>query len=241
MKYIAAIAKAIRDTWLIIGIALALVVGSETFYRLLLEDEQPAADLANPKAITLATRGPKRGPPHPYQEATWYAPWLEARRRAYINGDVTYDPYRGWWPRGVTHAGLNVNAAGIRRTVQPALAGKPRKRSVYLFGGSTIWGFTARDHATIPSLLAARLAEAGDGWTLQLGVYCDAQYVSSEVERFGRQSSFHVLPILLDGQACFRLCWGSYPSHDAAKRARDLPSALRSSGAFPQKSSTVLR
>jgi len=161
MKLIIGIAKAIRDAWIVFGVALALVVGSEVFYRMLLEDKEFAFDLPNPMAIVGATRGPRGGPPHPYQDTAWYAPWLKAREGAYINGNVTYDPYRGWWPRTVAHVGLHVDAAGIRRTVQPALRDDQEKRSVYLFGGSTMWGFSARDHATIPSLLAARLAEAG--------------------------------------------------------------------------------
>jgi hypothetical protein len=42
------------------------------------------------------------------------------------------------------------------------LQGEPAsRRRVFLFGGSAMWGFTARDPATIPSVVAAQLAAAG--------------------------------------------------------------------------------
>lgn len=51
----------------------------------------------------------------------------------------------------------NVDADGVRRTVQATPSG-PR---VFMFGGSSLWGFHARDAHTIPSLVSEELARLG--------------------------------------------------------------------------------
>ncbi len=75
----------------------------------------------------------------------------------------------------------------------------------------------------------ARRIGAGDGWTLQLLVACDPQNAAKRVAQGGPAEQLYVLPRMLDGRSCFRLCWGRYPSREAALAARDLPSGLRES------------
>ena len=100
------------------------------------------------------------------------------------------------------------------------------------------------DDASPPSAPAIRLAERaatdlerlaaiGDGWTAQLAVLCDRTRVAHLLERFGEHASFYVLPSLQGDSACFRICWNRYAEREAARRADDLPPALRAIEARP--------
>ena len=54
---------------------------------------------------------------------------------------------------------MNVDSLGRRLTPQSAQAGAPHR--VLLLGGSTMWGYTARDSFTIPALVARALRRRG--------------------------------------------------------------------------------
>jgi len=61
------------------------------------------------------------------------------------------------WAKGEYHGKYtNVNSSNVRKTWNPEnFNAKPK--TVYVFGGSTIWGFGARDDYTIPSQLSKLL------------------------------------------------------------------------------------
>jgi hypothetical protein len=61
------------------------------------------------------------------------------------------------------HPGLTVDANGYRLTVAPAATWGADSPEIFLFGGSAMWGFTARDAFTIPSRVAVHLAREGLG------------------------------------------------------------------------------
>lgn len=93
---------------------------------------------------------------HPFAGQDWYLDFLRAR-------DGTrekYDPWRGYWAYPTTSPHLNVDSAGYRVTLQPTASGQGR-RTVFLLGGSAMWGYTARDSMTIASLVAAGLHAVG--------------------------------------------------------------------------------
>jgi lysophospholipase L1-like esterase len=63
--------------------------------------------------------------------------------------------------RGVEFDGefINQDRDGIRATWAPDYDNNTAKTNIYMFGGSTLWGFHARDDHTIPSYLAKYLHE----------------------------------------------------------------------------------
>jgi lysophospholipase L1-like esterase len=71
-----------------------------------------------------------------------------------------YVPFVGWKTRAYQTAHMNVDADGIRRTV-----GNPEKSdiSLYLFGGSAMWGEGHADETTIPSLIASSVNQKSPG------------------------------------------------------------------------------
>lgn len=83
---------------------------------------------------------------------------------------VDWAPFVQWWQRPVSTEWFTIDGRGLRVTVQPEAANPVR---ILALGGSTMMGMGARDAATIPSLLAARLSARGhavhlDNWG-QLG------------------------------------------------------------------------
>jgi len=80
-------------------------------------------------------------------------------------------PYRG--------ANINIDAQGIRQTWNASSAPTPGQPRMFMFGGSTMWGWGARDEFTIPSLVAKRLAETARPapWVVNYG---ETGYVSTQ-------------------------------------------------------------
>jgi hypothetical protein len=137
-----------RDAWLIAGLSLLLFVGLEVGVRVY-------ERLFPPRASQT-----KRATADPYAGSSWFPAWRVARDRHVCCWNIDFDPYRGWWVRPGRHEGLEVDASGHRHTTRSIPAGDAPRR-VFLLGGSTMWGYTVRDAATIPSLVDTELARAG--------------------------------------------------------------------------------
>lgn len=137
----------LRDAWLIAGIALLLFLGLEAAYR--------GASAVRRVAVPAAP-DPRTSPQHPYAGQPWWPEWL---RQDVARGPYRFDPYRTWWRAPVSGTLAHVDSLGRRVTVQPPSPDAPRR--VFLFGGSVMWGVTARDSFTIPSLVAAELTARG--------------------------------------------------------------------------------
>jgi hypothetical protein len=146
---LARIGSAIRDGWLMLGLTLvfflALEFGYRGIHRLRGQGAKPVTSAAD---STL----------HPYAHAAWWGPYqgqdgLGVRKNR-------YDPYRGFWTIPATSRYVNIDSAGRRVTPQPPVTGE-HPRQLFMLGGSTMWGYTARDSFTIPALTAAALRERG--------------------------------------------------------------------------------
>jgi len=73
-----------------------------------------------------------------------------------------------------------------------------------------------------------RLLDSGESYTVQLMVSCDPDNARRVLGLIGGTSRLYVLPVELDGKACYRLCWGSYPTRESAERATDIPASFDS-------------
>lgn len=138
--------RAIRDGWLVIGLALALVTCIELTYR----------------AQGFARRGlraPSVGsvPQGLYTRERWYADYVAEFSASSV---VKWRPYVYWRRRPYSGVYVTVDSFGRRRTVQPEPLG-PTHRDVWMFGGSTMWGTGQRDSMTIASSAARELSERG--------------------------------------------------------------------------------
>lgn len=81
--------------------------------------------------------------------------WREQKRQL----SLEYHPFGLWRSRPFAGETIQVDGAGIRRTLHSRC--EPGDDVVWLFGGSSMWGFGSPDRETIPSLLGKRYADAG--------------------------------------------------------------------------------
>ena len=140
-------ARGLRTACLIGALSIAALIMVEVAYRSY-EKLRPARSSAEVES--------------PIAREPWFGAWMEIRQRHIYGAFVDPDPYRGWWVRPGRYEGfLTIEPSGYRRTVQTLQGDPASRRHVFLFGGSTMWGYTARDPSTIPSFVAAQLRAAG--------------------------------------------------------------------------------
>ncbi len=87
-------------------------------------------------------------------------PWADELFKEYHETKLGFDQYTGWKTEEYRGSYINVDGQGSRMTINPAAAGGGPD-TVFMFGGSLIWGAYVRDEGTIPSLLSKDLAERG--------------------------------------------------------------------------------
>jgi hypothetical protein len=96
-----------------------------------------------------------------YRNAAWKRAYFQELRQSL--GRWRWHPYTYWTLDEFHGRYLNVDAGGIRRSWNrrsddPKSGQRPLQ--IFMFGGSTMWGFGARDDYTIPSLVAKSLDSA---------------------------------------------------------------------------------
>jgi hypothetical protein len=152
----------LRDAWIVAGLSLALLVALEVAYR---TEASVSRTLSGARQVA-----PEISPEHPNAREQWWTDIFTLRDSA-LTGKIRYDPFRGWWPLEHHSRAINVDSNGLRVTVQPrhdapvVSSSRPlvlsASRSVYLLGGSVMWGWVVRDSFTIPSRVAAELHRRG--------------------------------------------------------------------------------
>ncbi|HSH75951.1 MAG TPA: SGNH/GDSL hydrolase family protein, partial [Longimicrobiales bacterium] len=134
----------LRDAWVVTGLTILLFLALEGLFRL-----QGAARrvLAPPAPEILYD-----------SEPPWWPDQL-AHERA-VDRTVRWAPYIhvDYGPHPAT--GATIEESGVRTTVHPAPVAA-QERTVFLFGGSTMFGTYQRDSETIASNLAKLLHESG--------------------------------------------------------------------------------
>ena len=144
--------------WLGIGVALLCVALCDAVLRVALKPGKSLRVDANTVAVArenMAANGSERGywQEHEAARDTQWQPFVYFRRK----------PYAGTL--------IHVDAHGFRATVNPTHS--ENQRSVWLFGGSTVWGTGVSDAHT----LASELARAASVQVLNFG---ETGYVSAQ-------------------------------------------------------------
>ncbi len=86
---------------------------------------------------------------------------------------VNFHPYYHWKQPRYAGKYINIDAAGVRKTVRDpdVVVGK----KIFMFGGSTLWGHGSPDEGTIPSIVQSLLGDAYDVYN-----YGEDGFVSSQ-------------------------------------------------------------
>jgi lysophospholipase L1-like esterase len=144
--------KSLQTGWSILGITLVVLLLTEGGLRLTFALRDRLNVPSNPDRRILAEG---------YGGATW--PTEHFREIASL--EERWQPYVTFRPKPFRGSTIVIGPEGLRATWQaPAPSGnRPGSRPVklLLLGGSSLWGFGARDDQTIPSLLARNLHERG--------------------------------------------------------------------------------
>ena len=134
------------------------------------------------------------------------APWANTLADEWRPSNVfSYEAYVGWERQPFQGQTINIDATGVRKS-EPSHceAGDKPVFTIWMFGGSTIWGAGVPDWLTIPSLLAARFEK--DGRPVCVRNFGEKAWVSTqetiklmlELKRGGRKPD---LVIFYDGPA----------------------------------------
>ena len=137
-------AELVRRAWLLVGGTLVALMVIDLASSLVLNVFRAQPDEADARARADAYAG---------------ATWTDAYFSEFMeSGHVRWEPYVYWRRPPYTGKYINVDADGFRRTWMPE---HPTTMTIFMFGGSTMWGTGARDDFTIPSLVAKQLSTRG--------------------------------------------------------------------------------
>lgn len=161
---------AIRSVWISVGVALLVLVSLEGAARVgiaLYERRRPTTDEA-----VFDVRLGADDPAGPDWAKEYFREFADARQSE-------WHPYVYWRRRPYRGGYINIDKAGIRRTWNSTSAPSPNQLRVFMFGGSTVWGYGVRDEFTIPSLVSKRLTNhlATGVWVTNFGEW---GYVSTQ-------------------------------------------------------------
>lgn len=134
----------IRTAWLILGVSLALLAVMELLYRAQGSIRRSVAEASTPHVS------------NPYEALPW---WAQYARESEVSTALRWKPYVYFRRRAFAGDYINVDSSGIRLTIQSEPSIGLTVDTVLMLGGSTMWGTLQRDPGTIPSIVAARLAQ----------------------------------------------------------------------------------
>jgi lysophospholipase L1-like esterase len=159
----------VKDTWLILGITLFLLVFLEVTFSIvfLVRDHLIISDsrMLDRQSQPEDDRDPS---------------WMNEYSKELEENSLRWEPYVYWRRKPYKGKYININADGIRLTTHPQASPDQAGRSlrVFMFGGSTMWGTNARDAFTIPSFLAKALQ--GRGMRVEISNFGETGYVSTQ-------------------------------------------------------------
>jgi lysophospholipase L1-like esterase len=144
--------RAVRDGWLVLGIAALLFLALEGTVR----------GLARVGVLAPAPSTPSLDPranADTYRDREAARAYFDEFRRS---DTAQWSPYTYWRRLPFSGRLINVDRDGLRVTPAPTAADVgPDALTIWVFGGSTVWGTGAEDEATIPSRIQQGLRARG--------------------------------------------------------------------------------
>jgi lysophospholipase L1-like esterase len=157
----------LRTAWLIAGLTLLAIIVTESGFRLIFWVKDHFASEAVPdRRVIEAGYGGESWPAQHYRE-------LQALEHL-------WEPYVYFRPRPFAGQTITIDRDGLRRTwIPPSSNDRPGKVCKLLFfGGSSLWGYGARDDRTIPSLVAREMYDRG--YRVEVRNLAEIGYVSTQ-------------------------------------------------------------
>lgn len=156
-----------QTAWSLVGVTLLAILLTEAGLRLLfaVKDSLTATGQPDPRVVAEGYGGES---------------WPVQHFRELARLQERWQPYVYFRQRPFSGQTIHIDSAGRRATWQPPAPGPPDSKAlkVLMLGGSSLWGFGARDDRTIPSLLARKLHE--QGYRIALKNLAEIGYVSTQ-------------------------------------------------------------
>jgi lysophospholipase L1-like esterase len=142
--------RRLQTLWSIAGLTLIAILLTEVGFRCLFAIKDRLAGRQSPdRRVIEAGYGGEAWPVQHYRE-------LESLQDR-------WEPYVYFRQKAFSGLTITIDADGLRRTWQPPPAphgsDESRPIRILMLGGSSLWGFGARDEHTIPSLIVRKLHE----------------------------------------------------------------------------------
>ena len=154
MAKLGKIVKLVKDAWLVLGVTLLLSLLIESSFSLvfLIKDYYAIGSLSPPIDFRVIA--------DTYSDTTWVHDYYEEFRSSF---DARWTPYVYWRRKPFQGKYININSDGIRVTHEAATSQKEADTpvTIFMFGGSTLWGTGVRDGFTIPAIVAKELWNKG--------------------------------------------------------------------------------
>jgi lysophospholipase L1-like esterase len=158
----------LQTGWSILGVTLVVLLLTEAALR-----------------MSFAVRDRFGAPPPPdrrlLQEGFGGEAWAVAHYRELERLEERWEPYVYFRPRPFRGSTITIGDDGLRSTWRPpAESGGPKGAvtKILMLGGSSLWGFGARDDETIPSRMGRTLHERG--WRVEIKNLSTIGYVSTQ-------------------------------------------------------------
>jgi len=114
----------------------------------------------------------------PYQGKAWAGRLFDEIRDIEQAKQFQRHPFLGWDMKEYHGQYINVGSDGCRKTWNPPCTPGKHSSSVYVLGGSTVWGIGERDDYTIPSCLSRMLYDGGYDYVVRN--YGDVAYTFTQ-------------------------------------------------------------
>jgi lysophospholipase L1-like esterase len=169
LRLIPRILRPLHTAWSIAGITLVAILLTELGFRIVfaIKDRWGAPQVPDPRVITDGYGG---------------APWPVQHFRELESLEERWQPYVYFRQKPFSGQTITIGTDGIRRTWRPppdsTPPDDPNVVKVLILGGSSLWGFGARDDHTIPSLLARDLHRLG--YRVELRNLAEIGHVSTQ-------------------------------------------------------------
>jgi hypothetical protein len=159
----------LQSGWSILGITLLFLLLTDAGFRIVFALRDRLTAVASPDRRVLV-------------EGYGGDPWLSEHYRELERIEERWQPYVYYRPKPFQGSTIGVGSDGLRATWRSPInddqSSHRESIKILMFGGSSLWGFGARDDRTIPSLLARALYERG--WRLELRNMAEIGYVSTQ-------------------------------------------------------------
>ncbi len=140
------------SAWMIVGLTLFVILFLEGSLRLVffVKDQMAGRTIPDPRVIAEG-----------YGGETWPIRHYQELERL----SVRWEPYVYFRQRPIAGQTITIDERGFRKRWQsprdPTADAHRRPSRIWMFGGSSLWGFGARDDQTIPSLVAQKIHAHG--------------------------------------------------------------------------------